>query len=559
MYAKKRNSRDFLSSASASRSASSGAEGKIKKYKPVLLIILDGWGISPSWGGNALAVNSPKNMNRYWRDYPHKVLQAFTLVAGKYGVVGDSRLGHSTIAAGRRIPQDLEIISESISDKSFYRNKILIQAIEHAKKYRSNLHLIGLVSNGGIHSHVSHLNALIELCHRNNFSDVYIDAITDGIDSGSFDSLSVIEGVKSKILETGIGQFSTCIGRNFAMDRIGNFSKTRACYELISEGAGTRYHSINSAISESYRQGYNDFNLPPAVIENNGKITTLKNDDSIIFFNYRSDRSLQLTKMFLGTGLKKLFHKTLHLRNLHITTFTEYERNLPVKIAFAKNNVIGTLGEILSKYQEKQLRIAESEKEAHVTSFFNCGNGAVYEGEDRKIIASKTVDPPSKDPIMQAPKITKVVIDAVKNKKYDFILVNLANVDMMSHTGDMIAAGKAIHAVDEVVGKMVDANIKAGGATIVTADHGNVEEMVKLNPNQDPETKHTLNPVPFILITADNKKNLIKSAVSSPYFSLSKIITAKETLADIAPTILEIMGLPKSEEMTGHSLLNSLE
>lgn len=531
----------------------------MKKYKPVLLLILDGWGISPSWGGNAIAVNSPENMNRLWRDYPHKVLQAFTLIAGKYGVVGDSRLGHSTIAAGRRLPQDLEIISEAITKKTFYHNSILIEAIEHCKKYHSHLHLYGLISNGGIHAHISHLNALIELCYRQNFADVYIDAITDGIDSGQYDALSLLAKTKEKILETGIGKFSSVIGRFYAMDRIGDLDKTNQAYLLLTEGEGQKADSIASAISRAYRQGFNDFKVPPTTVENDGETTTLKDNDALIFFNFRPDRSLQLTKMILNSGRKKFFNKPKELKNLFFVTFTEYERNLPVKVAFPKKNIIGTLGEILANHNESQLRVAESEKEAHVTGFFNCENKNPFMGEKRKIIASRKLDNQAKDPVMATPKITKVVIEAIKNHHDDFILVNLANVDMISHTGDMIAAGKAIKAVDEAVGKIIEANLKAGGATIITADHGNIEEMVKLNPQQDPETKHTLNPVPFIYITPDNKKNLIKSAVSSSYFSLSKIITAKETLADIAPTILEIMALPKSSEMTGHSLLNRLE
>lgn len=506
-----------------------------------------------------MAVNRPENMNRFWRDFPHKVLQAFTLIAGKYGVVGDSRLGHSTIAAGRRIPQDLEIISEAIANNSFYHNKVLIEAIEHCKKYRSNLHLVGLISNGGVHSHTSHLVALLELCHRQNFSNVSIDAITDGIDSGEFDSLSLIDKVKAKIQETGVGQFSSVIGRFYAMDRIGDFNKTNQAYLLLTEGKGKKFSSIDEAISSAYRQNLTDFNLTPSLIENTKYIKEINDDDSVIFFNFRADRSLQLVKMLLDYQVKKLFWHPKKLKNLSVVTFTEYGKNLPVKIAFPKGNIIGTLGEILSENNEKQLRIAESEKEAHVTSFFNCGSHDAYAGEQRKILPSKKRGADAKDPVMATPKVTQTVIEAVKGQNYDFILVNLANVDAVSHTGDMNSAAKAIKVVDEAVDKMVKANLSVGGATIVTADHGNIEEMVKLNPQQDPETKHTLNPVPFIYITPDNKKNLIKSAVSSPYFSLSKIITAKETLADIAPTILEIMGLPKSKEMTGHSLLNRLE
>lgn len=498
-------------------------------------------------------------MNRLWRDYPHKVLQAFTLVAGKYGVVGDSRLGHSTIAAGRRIPQDLEIISESIQNKSFYRNKILLDAIEHAKKHNSNLHLLGLISNGGVHAHINHLIALIELCYRQNFSRVFVDAITDGIDTGPNDSLSLISKIKEKMTETGIGQFSSVIGRDFAMDRVGDYKKTKVAYELLVEGVGEKYSSINAAVADNYQKQKNDFTLDPAIITEDGKTTPIKENDALVFFNFRPDRSEQICKMLTGTGGKSLFYSPKKINNLFFTSFCANDEDNNLKSVFPKIKITGTLGEILANYKEKQLRIAESEKQAHVTSFFNCGQDQAFNLEERKIIPSKKVDNQVKNPVMEAPKITSAVMNAIKSKNYDFILVNFANVDMLSHTGDMIAAGKAIRVVDEAVGKIIDVNIRSGGATIITADHGNIEEMVKLNPQQDPETKHTLNPVPFIYITADNKKNLIKSAVTSSYSSLSKIISAKETLADIAPTILEIMGLPKGKDMTGHSLLNRLE
>lgn len=520
---------------------------------------MDGWGISPSWGGNAIAVNSPQNMNRLWRDYPHKVLQAFTMVAGKYGVVGDSRLGHSTIAAGRRLPQELEVISEAINNNSFYRNKVLIAAIDHCKKYNSNLHLLGLLSMGGVHSYLSHLQALLEFCLRQNFDRVYIDAITDGIDSGQYDGLSFVEKINQKITETGLGKFSSLIGRVYAMDRVDDFNKTLKAFELLTEGKGKRATSITQAIAEAYRDDLNDFTISPTTITNNYKITPIKDNDAVIFFNFRADRSQQLSKMLLNDGARRMFWKPKVIKNLYFVTFIDYGGNLPAHVAFPKKNVPQTLGEVLAIRQEKQLRVAESEKEAHVTSFFNCGKDEPFIGEQRRIIPSRKTDDAAKDPEMQATKITQVVNSAIKSRAYDFILVNLANVDMISHTGNMMAAGRAIQSVDKAVGILTSENLKAGGATIITADHGNIEEMVKINPRQDPENKHTLNPVPFILVTPDNKKNLLKSAISSSYFSLSKIVTAKETLADIAPTIMELMEVPKPEEMTGHSLLNRLE
>lgn len=531
----------------------------MKKFKPILLIILDGWGISPSWGGNALAVNTPANMNRLWRDYPHKVLQAFTLIAGKYGIVGDSRLGHSTIAAGRRIVQDLEYISQEVDNRNFYKNKELIEAINHCKKNKSNLHLLGLISNGGIHAHINHLKALLELCLRENFKSVYIDAISDGVDTGEFDCLSLIEQVNKKITETGLGQFSSIIGRTYAMDRIGNKEKTTIAYEMLTNSKGDKYKSVKEAIANNYRQNLNDLTLMPSVILNNNTKIAIRDNDAVIFFNFRSDRSIQLLEAFINKGFGKLFYKPKMLNNLKIVTFTKYQENLPVAVAFKREPVKDSLGEVLSDRQEKQLRIAEQEKAAHVTNFFNCGQNMPFAGEDRVILASKSNFDPIKNYQMATPQLTKRLISILNEKKYDFIVLNIANVDMISHTGNMIAAGKAIDVVDESVGVLVDTNLKNNGATIITADHGNIEQMVKINPEQDAESKHTLNPVPFMLITPDNKKDLIKSASTSSFLSLSNIITAKQSLADIAPTILELMEIPKPKVMTGHSLLGILE
>ncbi len=526
------------------------------KYDPIVLIILDGWGISPSWGGNALAVNNPENINRYWREYPHKVLQAFTLVAGKYGVVGDSRLGHSTIAAGRRIPQELEVISEAIINRSFYKNKVLIAAIRHCQKNNSNLHLLGLLSNGGVHAHLSHLKALLEMCYRFDFERVYLDLITDGIDSGHNDAISFIDQIKIKMTETDVGKFSSVMGRYYGMDRAGDFKRTKTAYDLLTAGKGQAHDSILEAVSSAYRTGYTDFNLPPMVIKNQGQAQEIDDNDSVIFFNLRSDRSKQLAEFLTGKTSRFLGPKKI--KNLHLVTLTEYDKSLEAEVAFPKNEVANTLGEVLSKHQKRQLRLAESEKATHVTSFFDCGHFEPFSGEEIKIIPSKRIDP-AKNPQMAAFKIAKTAVHAIRHKKYDFILINFANVDMVSHTGNMIAAGKAIQVVDKVVSQIVKENLAVGGATIITADHGNIEQMVKLKPEQDPEAKHTMNPVPFILITKDNKKNLFQGAISSYGSILPSIVTAKETLTDIAPTVLELMSLPKPAAMTGHSLLTKLE
>lgn len=518
----------------------------MSKYKPVILIILDGWGISPSWGGNALAVYPPKNINRLWRDYPHKVLQAFTLLAGKYGVVGDSRLGHSTIAAGRRIVQDLEVISESIADKSFYKNKVLRAAIDRARQNKSNLHLIGLLSSGGIHSHISHLEALLELCYRQDFDRVFIDAILDGIDSGEFDGLGFVEKIKRKILECGIGEFSSIIGRSFAMDRLGDQKKTFQAVELFTAATAPKFSTAAEAVSAGYKNGFTDFTLPGRIVNTREGTMSVTKDDVLIFFNFRGDRS---------QGLVKAVRQAL--QNPHVVTFTRYSEDLTVEVAFPPKEIKETLGEILAKNQKRQLHLAEQEKQAHVTSFFDC-RAWPYDGEEIQIVPSRRVSV-LKNPRMATPRLAELAVKAIKSRRYDFILLNLANVDAVSHTGDIMAARTAIATVDEAVAKIVTENLCAKGATIITADHGNIEQMRKVNARQDPETKHTLNPVPFILVTADNKRNLVKSALTFPSHSLSKIITATDTLTDVAPTVCELLGVPRSDLMTGHSLINRLE
>jgi len=522
------------------------------------LIILDGWGLSPAWGGNATLLRKPENINRLWREYPHKILQAFTMIAGKYGVVGDSRLGHSTIAAGRRIRQNLEIISSSIENKSFYKNKVLKNAFEHCKKNHSKVHLVGLLSNGGIHSHTNHILALLEMASRENFKDVYLHLFTDGIDSGEFDGLIFADKITKKMFHLNLGAFASVCGRFYAMDRNRDYLKTKTVFQALVEGSGISAPNIQSALSAGYRRGENDFNLEPTLIENDKGKTLISDNDAVIFFNFRSDRISQLAEFFSMPGFKIRFWRPNVPKNLYLVSMTNYRKDLNLKVAFEQEKIQKTLGEVLSFYQARQLRIAEQEKAAHVTSFFNCDDN-VFPFEERKIVPSFNVDNWAQKPEMNAGSITKEAIKAIKSKHYDFILLNFANVDALAHTGNVAATAKAVKFLDDLVETLVKENLNVSGATIITADHGNAEQIVKLNRNQDPETKHTLNPVPFILVCPDNRKNLIQGAFSVPSSNLSKIITAKETLADIAPTILQLLDYPMPEEMKGHSLLNKLD
>ena len=503
-------------------------------------------------------LRKPENINRLWREYPHKILQAFTLIAGKYGVVGDSRLGHSTIAAGRRIQQNLEIISQAIENHSFYKNKVLKSAFEHSQKNNSNLHLVGLLSNGGIHSYLSHILALLEMAGRENFQSVYLHLFSDGIDSGEYDALIFAAAVQKKMSELGIGKFASISGRLYAMDRNRDYLKTKIVYQALVEGQGRSALNIQAALSAGYRRGENDFTLEPTLIENEDGKTVISENDAIIFFNFRADRITQLVEFFAKPSFKIRFWHPSVPKGLFLVAMTDYRQDLNLNVAFPQTSVNKTVGEVISFYHGRQLRIAEQEKAAHVTNFFNCSEN-IFPLEERKIVPSKRANDITKIPEMSAGKITEVAIKAIRSKLYDFILINFANVDAVAHSGNISATARAVKIVDDQVGKIAKANLETKGATIISADHGNAEQIVKLNENQDPETKHTLNPVPFILIMPDNRKNLIQGAFSTSSSTLSKIITAKETLADIAPTILEILNLPKPEEMTGHSLLKKLE
>lgn len=534
----------------------------MQKNRPVVLTILDGWGLSPSWGGNALVMNNPKNIDALWRNYPHKVLQA--LGAIEYGnIVGESRLGHLMMGAGRSVKSPHTQINQAIKNRSFFKNPTLVGAFEWAKKNRTSVHLVGMISDGGVHSDIDHLLALLDLAFRQDFNNVFIDAITDGVDSGATQSLQFIDKINHKMKDLKLGQFSSVSGRNFAMDRDEHWDKIKKYYLAITTGRGNTGTAIEKIISESYRANLTDADILPSLVQDkNGMIHPIRNGDAVIFFNFREDRARQLTRVFLDKKFGSLFWKPQRFSDLYFTTFTNYQKSLPAKVAFEDIVYQNNLSETISKANFKQLKIAESEKYAHVTYFFNGGKEEAYPGEERKIISSPNVASYDLKPEMSSKMVTRAVIDAIKRKKYDLIVVNFANVDMVAHTGNIIAVGKAVQTLDEQVGQIVNANLKVGGTTIITADHGNAEQMVNISQHRtdgEGETVHTLNPVPFICVRNGDKKDLIKTALSYGPNALSKIISATDSLADIAPTILELLDLPKPAEMTGHSLLSRLE
>jgi len=532
-------------------------------YRPIVLVILDGWGLSPSWGGNALAMNNPKEIDSLWKTYPHLILQALSVVhQGKTAYVGESRLGHAMIGAGRQVESTFNIIQDKIENNQFYKNKILNDAFDWAEKNNSNVHLMGLISEGGVHSHLDHLIALLNLAARKHCKHVYVDAITDGTDSGSTDALRFIERVENKMHNLRLGEFSSVCGRYFAMDRDDHLDRTNRYYKLLTEGKGNLKNNIREAVTEAYKKGLNDEFIEPTVLETRDHRThTISKNDVVICFNFREDRMRQLSNFFVNDKFRMGFVKPKRVEDIFFATFIDYQKTLPLKVAFPQQIYKHTLSEIFSHAGLKQLKLAESEKSTHVTTFFNGGEDEAFSGEERKIISSPDVESYDLMPEMSSEALTKTLIQAIKSKKYDFILINFANVDMVAHTGNILAVGRAVQILDKCVAEIVKENEKVGGATIITADHGNAEQMVATQSirHENRETLHTLNPVPFILIGNGFKKDLLKSAQGVNSQALAQIISAKNSLADVAPTILSLMHLPKPAEMTGKSLLNIME
>lgn len=513
----------------------------------VILIILDGWGIAPAWGGNAVESAETLNFDNYWRKYPHTVLKASEEAVGlPVHEPGNSEVGHLNIGCGRIVRQNLPGIASTIEDKSFFKNPILLQAIEKAKTKDGNIHLIGLVSDGGIHSHISHLFALLDLLKQEKFNRVYLHMITDGRDTDPMKALSFLSELEDKIKDVKIGRIESVMGRFFALDRDNRWDRVKAAYDALSLGIGPKSESVQKAISESYRQGNYDEFIVPTVIENDiQKFVPIKDNDSVIFFNFRSDRTRELTWAFT----KKNFHsfdRKKYFQNLYFATFAfheEYEEKLPVEVVFRPTLIVNPFGKVLEDNKISQFHIAETEKYAHVTYFFNGGQEKPFEGEERKLIPSPKIKTYDLKPAMSAEEVTNEVLK--HHHKYDFTIVNFANPDMVGHTGNLRATIKACEFVDLCLSKIIKSALENRKVVLVTADHGNAEQMI--NPNTgEPHTEHTTNPVPLIIIS-DNPEfqNPLRQNHNGHELVLS----------DIAPTILKIMGLEVPEEMTGKSLL----
>ncbi len=510
--------------------------------KPVTaLIILDGFGCSDNKEGNAISADGVRNIMEMFNRYPHTKLYASGRHVGlPDGQMGNSEVGHLNIGAGRIVYQELTRISKSIEDGDFFRKPEFLKAINACKTHNTSLHLMGLCSDGGVHSHLEHLYALVRLARDNGLERVYIHCFMDGRDVPPESGKGYIESVQAKLRELGCGRIATVTGRYYAMDRDNRYERTKMAYDAIARGVGTYAQDPAEAVGESYAGGVTDEFIVPTVVSENGKpIATLGENDSVIFFNFRPDRARQLTRALIFEDFDA-FEREKGFFPLTFVSMTQYDKAFENRllVAFKPDTPDNTLGKYLSDIGLRQLRIAETEKYAHVTFFFNGGVEAPYPNEDRALIPSPKVATYDLKPEMSAYEVADEAAKRIASGVYDVMILNFANPDMVGHTGDMEAAVAAVHTVDKCVRKVLDAVLLAGGRAIITADHGNCEKMRA--EDGTPFTAHTSNPVPFIL--ADQSR-------------LDARLKESGRLCDIAPTLLDLMGLEKPAEMTGESIL----
>ncbi|KKP77981.1 MAG: 2,3-bisphosphoglycerate-independent phosphoglycerate mutase [candidate division WS6 bacterium GW2011_GWF1_35_23] len=503
----------------------------------VLLIVLDGLGAAPASEGNAVVMANPEKLSALWNIYPHTYLLASGEAVGlPKNVRGNSEVGHLNLGAGNTVMQTLPRINRAIEKGLLNSNNTLTEAVIHARRYGSKIHLVGLLSDGSVHSHIDHFKAIIDFLSKTNLeNEVYIHAMTDGRDSSPQAALTYLLEIDKHCIERGIGKIGTIIGRYYGMDRNNKWDRTQEAYFLLQNNTGERFKTYQEAISLYYQQNLTDEFLPATVI-NDSKI---EKSDVVIFLNFRPDRSLQLSRALVDE--KFVNFQRSKIENLFFASMVEYARGFPNKVLFPKQYLNLPLGKVIDSFSLRQLRIAESEKFPHVTYFFDGGTSTIYNNEDRIMIPSPNVATYDLKPEMSAPELTDILIKRVSAKMYDFILVNYANPDMVGHTGNLAAGIKAVSTVNSLVHELVQNFISTGGAVIITADHGNAEEMINLE-TKTMDTEHSLNPVPCIIAGADITQKAL------PYGALK----------DIAPTVLDLMGITKPAEMNGQSLIRKI-
>ena len=506
--------------------------------KLTMLMILDGFGMNEKTEGNAVKIAQIPELTEILTKNPNTMIHTSGLEVGlPEGQMGNSEVGHTNIGAGRIIYQDLAKITKSIEDGDFFSKSEFVKAIENCKANNSKLHIMGLLSDGGVHSHNRHLYGLLELAKRKDFEDVYVHCFMDGRDTPPASGEGYLIKLEEKLKEKGVGQIATLSGRFYAMDRDKRWERVSLAYDALVHGEGEKALDAVAAIEESYQKEVFDEFVKPTVITNKAgePLAKIENGDSVIFFNFRPDRAREITraivdKEFDGFETDKL--------DTYFVCMTPYDETMPnVEVAFRKEEIRNTFGEYISKKGLKQLRIAETEKYAHVTFFFNGGEEKQYEGEDRILVPSPKVETYDLKPEMSAVEVTDKVIEAIKSEKYDSIILNYANPDMVGHTGSIDAAVKALETINDCVVRVVDAVKSVDGVLLITADHGNSEQMIDYKTGE-PYTAHTTNPVPLAVIGLPGNKKVKEGR-----------------LADLAPTMLDIMGLEKPDEMTGESLI----
>ncbi len=502
--------------------------------KTLALIIMDGFGIAPKYG-NAIDYARTPHLDQLFFKNPVTMIGASGLDVGlPHGQMGNSEVGHTNMGAGRIVYQELTRITKSIEDGDFFENEAMNKAIDNCKANDSSLHLFGLLSPGGVHSHNTHLYGILELAKRKGLSKVYIHAFLDGRDVPPSSAKEYVAEAVEKCAEIGVGKIATISGRYYAMDRDNRWERVEKAYAAIVYGEGVQETDPVQAVQNSYDNGVTDEFMLPAVIAGGD---TVKANDSVIFYNFRPDRAREITRTFVDDDFNGFERRNGRFPVTYVC-MTQYDATMPnVEVAFKPQKLVNTLGEYLSDNGLTQLRIAETEKYAHVTFFFNGGVEKQYEGEDRILVKSPAVATYDMQPHMSAYEVTEKCVEAIKSGKYDVIILNFANCDMVGHTGVFDAAVKAVEAVDWGVKKVSDAIAEMGGVTCITADHGNADRMI--DRDGTPFTAHTTNPVPFCVVGYDECKELRAGGV----------------LADIAPTMLDIMGLPQPEEMTGKSMI----
>ena len=505
---------------------------------PVALIILDGFGCRSEVKGNAVAQSKKPNFDRLWKEFPHAHMFASGEAVGlPDGQMGNSEVGHTNIGAGRVVYQNLTRVSIAIREGEFAKNETFLGAVDHVKKHDTALHLFGLLSDGGVHSHIDHMFALLRLAKDHDLKKVYVHAFLDGRDVGPKTAETYIQETLEKMKEYGVGEFATISGRYYSMDRDKRWERVEKSYRAMVYGEGPSYSNPIDVVKDSYEHGiFDEFVLPSVVTKEDGQpVATLQDNDAVIFYNFRPDRAIQISNTFTNEDFRSFDRGPKHPKDLHFVCLTHFSETVQGYVAFKPTNLDNTFGEILSQNGLKQLRIAETEKYPHVTFFFNGGREEKFPGEERILINSPKVATYDLQPEMSAYEVTDALLKEIHDDKFDAIILNFANPDMVGHSGMLEPTIKAIETVDECLGKVIDAILEKDGVAIITADHGNADEVITIEGN--PMTAHTTNPVPVILT---------KHGVE---------LRDGGVLADLAPTLLQLLGLEQPKEMTGKTII----